>query len=80
MTRDGEKLIKFANENDTLSCVWLIPGFRGINLPHSGEIKGSHLVIFPQLDKLISFSSLSFKEDIEDEEPWAPQDIRGAVS
>lgn len=39
-----------------------------------------HLVIFPQLDKLISFSSLSFKEDIEDEEPWAPQDIRGAVS
>ena len=39
-----------------------------------------HLVIFSQLEKLISFSSLSFKEDIEDEEPWAPQDIRGAVS
>ena len=41
MTRDGEKLIKFANENDTLSCVWLIPGFRSINLPHSGGTEGA---------------------------------------
>ena len=80
MTRDGEKLIKFANENDTLSCVWLIPGVRSINLPHSGGIRRSIWLSFLQLDKLISFSSLSFKEDIEDEEPWAPQDIRGAVS
>ena len=53
------------------------PGHKSSSLRRNQK---EHLVIFSQLDKLISFSSLSFKEDIEDEEPWAPQDIRGAVS
>ena len=39
-------------------------------------------VVFFLLSSVVfcKLSSLSFKEDIEDEEPWAPQDIRGAVS
>ena len=60
MTRDGVKLIKFAYENDTLSCVWLIPGFRSINLPHSGISVGAFGYLF-SIGQINKFSFLIFQ-------------------